>query len=129
MSAPAPLAFVYDRCATRNRRHLDMRLHACHAYVTDLGWVLASRGQWWDTGADALGTHRPALTTMVEAMQEAAGRREVLCLVHSWDRLATDGTHRLMLQQRIISAGGYTLTTFGESDRHTLRAVMAGRVS
>ncbi|WP_310713472.1 hypothetical protein [Streptomyces lydicus] len=75
------------------------------------------------------GAHRPALTAMAEAMREARGYREVLCLVHNWGRLASDDTHRLMLQQRIIQVGGYTMTTFGESDRHTLRAVPVGRQS
>ncbi|MGW8396330.1 recombinase family protein [Streptomyces lydicus] len=123
----APLVFIYDRCASRNHRDLDMRLVGCHTYVDRMGWALAGRGPWRDLGPDALSTHRPALATMAEAMQEAAGHREVLCLVHTWGRLATDETHRLVLQQRIIEAGGYTLTTFGESDRHTLRAVLVGR--
>ncbi|MFG2400790.1 serine integrase family protein [Streptomyces lydicus] len=123
----APLVFIYDRCATRNHRHLDMRLRGCHEYVDGMGWALAALGPWRDLGPDALSTHRPALTAMVSAMRTEAGYREVLCLVHNLNRLATDDTHRLVLQQRIIEAGGYTLTTFGESDRHTLRAVLVGK--
>ncbi|MFH8628436.1 hypothetical protein ACH4CC_00925 [Streptomyces lydicus] len=125
--AIAPLVFLYDRCASRNRRDLDMRLIGCHTYVDRMGWALAALGPWRDLGPDALSTHRPELTAMTEAMRQEAGSREVLCLVHTWGRLATDDTHRLVLQQRIIEAGGYTLTTFGESDRHSLRAVLVGR--
>ncbi|MGA5635099.1 hypothetical protein [Streptomyces lydicamycinicus] len=127
--AQAPLAFVYDRCASRNarsRRELDMRLTGCHAYTDRMGWVLAG-GLWRDFGADALAPRRPALAALAEAMQAEAARRPVLCLVHDWGRLATDDTHRFVLQQRIVSAGGWTATTFGESDVHTARAVLMGR--
>ncbi|MEW2436737.1 recombinase family protein [Streptomyces caniferus] len=125
----APLAFIYDRCASRDacsRRELDMRLLGCHAYADREGWVLAG-GPWLDHGADALSTHRPQLSMLVGAMQAEAGRRAVLCLVHDWGRLATDTTHRLRLQQRIVEAGGWTATAFGESDEHTVRAVLMGR--
>ncbi|GAA2309815.1 hypothetical protein OHT20_06535 [Streptomyces caniferus] len=125
--AQAPLAFVYDRCASsRTRRDLDMRLLACQAYVDRMRWVLAGR-RWLDLGAHALGTHRPAVAALTEAMRAEAGRRPVLCLVHTWGRLATDDTHRLQLQQRIIEAGGWTVTTFGESDEHAARAITAVR--
>ncbi|MFI9352522.1 recombinase family protein [Streptomyces lydicus] len=123
----APLVFIYDRCASRKERDLRSRLLGCHTYVDRMGWALAGHGPWLDLGPDALSTHRPALATMAEAMREAVGYREVLCLVHNLGRLATDATHRMVLQQRIIEAGGWTLTTFGESDRHTLRAVLVGR--
>ncbi|MDC7337839.1 hypothetical protein [Streptomyces lydicus] len=125
----APLVFLYDRCASRNQRDLRSRLLGCHTYVDRMGWALAGHSPWRDLGPDALSAHRPALTAMAAAMREARGYREVLCLVHNWGRLASDDTHRLMLQQRIIQVGGYTMTTFGESDRHTLRAVLVGRQS
>ncbi|WP_030991759.1 recombinase family protein [Streptomyces sp. NRRL S-1813] len=127
----APLAFVYDRCASRDlrtRRELEMRMVGCHASADREGWVLAG-GPWLDRGADALSTHRPQLSALLDSMQAEAGRREVLCLVHDWGRLATDTTHRLILQQRIIEAGGWSATTFGESDRHSIRAVLVGRQS
>ncbi|MEW1753930.1 hypothetical protein ACIQU1_32320 [Streptomyces angustmyceticus] len=122
LGTQAPLAFVYDRCASRQaRRDLDMRLLACQVYVD------RRRPPWLDLGAHALGTHRPALAALTEAMRAEAGRRPVLCLVHSWGRLATDDTHRQQLQQRIVSAGGWTVTTFGESDEHAARAIALGR--
>ncbi|MFF7410027.1 hypothetical protein [Streptomyces lydicus] len=123
----APLVFLYDRCASRNRRDLAQRLTGCYGYVDSMGWVLASGGPWLGRGAEALTTQRPQMTVMLDRMRAEAVYREVVCLVHTWGRLATDHTHRLVLQQRIIEAGGYTLTTFGESDRHTLRAVLVGR--
>lgn len=125
----APLAFVYDRCAGRAHRDVDMRLMGCHAYADGMGWVLAGGGPWLDRGADALTHHRPQLAEMLDRMRAEAARREVLCLIHSWGRLATDHTHRLVLQQRIIEAGGWTNTTFGESDRNSIRAVLVGRQS
>lgn len=126
----APLAFVYDRCASRSprpKRELEMRTMGCHAYADGMGWVLAGGGPWLDSGPDALTHHRPRLAAMLDLMREEAARREVVCLLHNWDRLATDHTHRLVLQQRIIEAGGWSATTFGESDRHSVRAVLVGR--
>ncbi|MFG2287264.1 recombinase family protein [Streptomyces sp. NPDC048595] len=123
-----PVVFIYDRCASRDqrtRRQLDMRLTACHDYVDRMRWVLAGQG-WIDRGPDALRTTRPQLTAMLEAMQAVAGQRKVLCLLHDWGRLATDTTHRLIFQQRIVENGGWTATTFGESDRWA-RAVLVGR--
>ncbi|MGW8398551.1 recombinase family protein [Streptomyces lydicus] len=123
----APLVLIYDRCASRNHRDLDLRLNGCHTYVDRMGWVLASGGPWLDRGADALTTQRPQMTVLLNRMRTEAPHREVVCLVHTWDRLATDHTHRLVLQQRIIEAGGWTCTTFGESDRYNLRSVLAGQ--
>lgn len=123
----APLAFVYDRCASRSaRRQLDMRLMGCHAYADRMGWVLAAGSPWRDFGVDALAPHRPALGDLVAAMRAEAARRPVLLLVHDWGRLATDDTHRQRLQQCIVEAGGWTATSFGESDEHAARAITAG---
>lgn len=55
MSAPAPLVFIYDRCATRNHRHLDMRLQGCHDYADRMGWVLAG----CDSSTTAAGAQAP----------------------------------------------------------------------
>ncbi|MFG2826132.1 recombinase family protein [Streptomyces sp. NPDC048434] len=124
------MAFVYDRCASRRgraRTELDMRLTGCHNYANATGWVLAGP-HWIDQRADALSTQRPQLAAMLDAMRAEASRREVLCLVHNWGRLATDSTHLLILQQRIVEAGGFTVTTFDESDRHSIRAVLVGRL-
>ncbi|REK90418.1 hypothetical protein DY245_10440 [Streptomyces inhibens] len=129
MTEHAPLAFVYDRCASRAHIDVDMRLTGCHSYADGMGWVLAGGGPWLDRGPDALTHHRPQLAAMLDRMRAEAARREVLCLIHSWGRLATDHTHRLVLQQRIIEAGGWTSTTFGESDRDSARAVLVGRQS
>ena len=129
MSSPAPLAFVYDRCTSRGlraRHELDMRRTGCHTYADDKGWVLA--GHWVDLGEYAMSTRRPQLGALLDAMRAEAGRRDVLCLIHTWGRLATDDTHRQQFQQRIIEAGGWTVTTFGETDRHSARAALAGRL-
>ncbi|WP_030798999.1 recombinase family protein [Streptomyces sp. NRRL S-337] len=126
----APLAYVYDRCASRDRRttrELDLRRMGCESYADRMGWVLA--GRWVDRGADAMSTHRPQLDELLGAMRGEAGRREVLCLIHNLGRLATDTTHRLVMQQRIIEAGGWTATTFDENDRHNFCAVLVGRQS
>ncbi|MBL1091143.1 MULTISPECIES: hypothetical protein [Streptomyces] len=128
MSAVAPLAFVYDRCASRGlraRSQLEMRMTGCHAYADGRGWALAG-GRWIDRGSDALSTQRPCLSALVDAMRAEAGRREVLCLVHNWGRLAADATHRLMFQRRIVEAGGWTCTTFGETDRRARAALAVG---
>ncbi|MFG3113350.1 recombinase family protein [Streptomyces sp. NPDC048197] len=126
----APLAFVYDRCTSRGvraRDELDMRLTGCHTYADGMGWVLASR--WVDLGAEAMRTERPQLAVLLDAMRKERGRREVLCLVHTWGRLATDDTHRQLLQRRIVEAGGWTCTTFGESDHHSARAALVDRLA
>ncbi|MFJ5678601.1 recombinase family protein [Streptomyces sp. NPDC093097] len=108
-----PLAFVYDRCASRSRRQLHMRLEGCRHYADRLGWVVA--GCWLDLGDHALSTHRPQLDTMLATMRTEADHREVVCLVHTWERLTTDTTHRQLLQRRIAETGAWAATTFGES--------------
>ncbi|WP_066939531.1 recombinase family protein [Streptomyces sp. NBRC 110611] len=107
-----PLAFVYDRCASRSRRQLRMRLAGCQHYADRMGWAVA--GHWCDFGDHALSTHRPQLAALLTAMRAAADHHEVLCLVHTLDRLATDGTHRQLLQQRVSEVGSRTITTFDE---------------
>ncbi|WP_310726907.1 recombinase family protein [Streptomyces sp. N2A] len=121
-SMQVPLAFIYDRCASNSYRQLGMRLAACRRYAKDAGWTLA--GRWCDLGDYALSMRRPQLSALVSAMRAAADHREVLCLVHTWERLATDATHRLLLQQRVVEAGGWAITTFGECDRY--RAFLLG---
>ncbi|MFF2807676.1 recombinase family protein [Streptomyces sp. NPDC058000] len=126
MTAPMPpLTFIYDRSASRSRRQLHMRLEGCRHYADGMGWAIA--GRWIDLGEHALTTHRPQLAALLTAMQTEADHREVLCLVHTWERLATDTTHRLLLQQRVIAAGGRTVTTFDEPNQPTPRAALVGR--
>ncbi|WP_043265897.1 recombinase family protein [Streptomyces sp. CT34] len=120
-----PLAFVYDRCASRSHRQLHMRLEGCHHYADRMGWDLA--GRWFDLGDHALSTYRPQLDTMLASMRTEAGHREVVCLVHTWERLATDATYRQLLRRRVIEVGGRTATTFGEYDRPTRSVVLLGR--
>lgn len=124
MSAPAPVAFIYDRCASRSYRQLEMRMTGCDGYADRMGWVPA--GRWIDLGEDALTAQRPKFGALLEAMQERAAEGEVLCLVHNWGRLSADGPERLAFQTRIVKAGGWSETTFGESDRHG-RALLVGR--
>ncbi|MGW7575950.1 recombinase family protein [Streptomyces sp. NPDC054765] len=114
MTATNPLVFVYDRSAGQAQRRLALRLAACRHYADEKGWSLV--GCWCDLGDHALSTHRPQLSALLAAMRAAADHREVLCLVHTWERPGTDAMHRLLLQQRVSEAGGRTVTTFGESD-------------
>ncbi|KOG53898.1 hypothetical protein ADK76_25785 [Streptomyces griseoflavus] len=44
---------------------------------------------------------------VLESMRTQARIRPVLCLVHTWDRLAHDGELRIARQQRVAQAGGY----------------------
>jgi hypothetical protein len=120
----APLAFVYDRCATRCQRHLDMRLMGCHAFADRKGWVLA--GRWLDLGDYALRLERPQFAVLVSALRKASARRDVVCLVHNWGRLGADHEDRLVFQQRIAEAGGHVVTAFDESDARA-PFVLAGR--
>lgn len=120
----APVALVYDRCASRSVRHLEMRLLGCDTYIDRMGWTMA--GRWVDLGEDALTEWRPKLDALLDAMREAAAQREVLCLVHTWERLAADAEYRMSLRKRVVEAGGWTETTFGESDRRG-RMLLAGR--
>ncbi|MFJ9417832.1 hypothetical protein ACIRPT_27285 [Streptomyces sp. NPDC101227] len=83
-----------------------------------MDWVLA--GRWTDLGSHALSTTRPQLAALLEAMRAESGRREVLCLVHNWGRLASTPVQRLALRRLVTEAGGWTTTTFGESDRKAL---------
>lgn len=122
--APAPVAFVYDRCASRFVRHLEVRLLGCDSYVDRMGWSMA--GRWIDLGEDALTVQRPKLVALLDAMRDAAAECEVLCLVHNWGRLAADDEHRMSLRKRVVDAGGWSETTFGESDRHG-RTLLVGR--
>lgn len=119
---PAPLAFVYDRCASRSHSHLDMRLIGCDAYADRRGWVLA--GRWLDLGDHALSEGRPQLAALIENMRET--RRPALCLIHNWGRLAVDNEQRLLIQQRIARAGGSVVTTFDESDILAHRVLAGG---
>ncbi|MEU7594939.1 recombinase family protein [Streptomyces sp. NPDC039022] len=119
-----PLAFIYDRNATRSHTILDMRLDGCRTYATRRGWQIAD--QWVDRGDDALADVRPRLGALLEIMAREARIRPVLCLVHSWDRLAHDSALRSALQQRVAMAGGFTATTFEESDERA-HAVLVGR--
>ncbi|KOG53171.1 hypothetical protein ADK76_28880 [Streptomyces griseoflavus] len=119
-----PLAFVYDRNATRSHAILDMRLDGCRTYAARRGWQIAD--QWIDRGDDALGPGRPRFTALLEIMRTQARIRPVLCLVHTWDRLAHDGDLRIALQQRVAQAGGYVATTFDESDERA-HVVLVGR--
>ena len=60
-------------------------------------------------------------------MRTAASSREVVCLVHNWDRLAHDVQHRIAIQQRIAQAGGYSATTFDESDQRARETLTRAR--
>ncbi|WP_032918165.1 recombinase family protein [Streptomyces rimosus] len=121
---PSPLAFLYDRNATRSHAILDMRLDGCRTYAARRGWQVA--GQWVDRGDDAINAVRPRFGALLELMNREVRIRPVICLVHSWGRLAHDSALRSALQQRVAQAGGHCATTFDESDDRT-RPALVGR--
>ncbi|MFH8404753.1 hypothetical protein ACH4FX_08240 [Streptomyces sp. NPDC018019] len=118
-----PLVFIYDRSATRSHSLLDLRLVGCQNYAARWGWEVV--GTWVDLGDHALGVERPQFGELLAAMRTQAERRKAVCLVHNWGRLAQDGEVRLRQQQRVAQAGGWTATTFDESDERR-RAVLSG---
>ncbi|KAA6221716.1 recombinase family protein [Streptomyces albofaciens JCM 4342] len=124
MTTPPPLAFIYDRNATRSSAYLDMRLDGCRNYATGKGWTIADH--WVDRGDDALTDTRPQLSALLEIMRMEARIRPVICLVHSWGRLAADPEQRIAFQQRVAQAGGFCATTFDESDERA-HAALVGR--
>ncbi|MEV8391890.1 MULTISPECIES: hypothetical protein [unclassified Streptomyces] len=113
-----PLTFIYDRHATDHRAPLDLRLDGCRNWAGLNGWELA--GIWFDLGDNALTDgHRPQFNGLCGAMETYAGAREVLCLVHTWERLTrTDALPAY--QRRVAAAGGYTATCLGDDDRQAL---------
>ncbi|MFF3276019.1 recombinase family protein [Streptomyces chrestomyceticus] len=126
MTTPPPLAFIYDRNIATSSPYLALRLNGCDHYAhLRHGWQVA--GVWIDRGQDALDpVHRPEFSALLEIMKTQAGRRPVICLVHTWDRLARDPDQRIALQQRVAQVGGYCATTFDESDERA-HAVLVGR--
>ncbi|MFE9886292.1 hypothetical protein [Streptomyces scopuliridis] len=133
-TASPPLAFIYDRHATEHRAPLDLRLDGCRNWAVLHGWEIA--GIWLDLGDTALTDwNRPQFNGLCGAMALYAGGREVLCLVHTWERLTRTGT-RTEYQRKVAAAGGYTATCLGEDDRWALstersaaQAGSGGRVS
>ncbi|MFH8591885.1 recombinase family protein [Streptomyces rimosus] len=109
-----PLVFIYDRNATGSSAYLDMRIEGCRNYAASRKWTVADH--WVDRGDDALADTRPQLSALLEILRREAGIRPVICLLHSWGRLAADPVHRIAFQQRVARAGGYCATTFNESD-------------
>ncbi|MFI0257770.1 recombinase family protein [Streptomyces sp. NPDC017056] len=125
MTTPTPLAFIYDRNATASSPYLNMRLDGCHNYAGQRrGWQVA--GDWIDRGDHALDTERPEFGALLEIMRTQAGRRQVICLVHTWDRLSRAPEQRIALQQRVALVGGYCATTFDETDERA-HTVLIGR--
>ncbi|MEV8396029.1 MULTISPECIES: hypothetical protein [unclassified Streptomyces] len=119
-TASSPLVFIYDRHATEHRAPLDLRLAGCRNWAALRDWEIA--GIWLDLGDNALTDgHRPQFNGLCGAMETYAGTREVLCLVHTWERLTrTDALPDY--QRRVAAAGGYTATCLGEDDRRALTA-------
>ncbi|MEV5596964.1 recombinase family protein [Streptomyces sp. NPDC052496] len=109
-----PLAFIYDRNATRSHAMLEMRVGGCRTYAEQQGWEVA--GVWADFGDEALGGERPELGALIGVLRRMVVGRRAFCLVHHWNRFAHDVEGRLALQRRVARAGGYSATTFGESD-------------
>ncbi len=116
---PPPLAFIYDRHASRTIAVLLLRLTACQEYAEEQGWEIA--GKWYDHGDHALlDDHRPKFDRMVRAL-EAAHRlgREVVCLIIHWDRLSRDDWNRRVFVRKVTLAGGWVETITGETSKDT----------
>jgi hypothetical protein len=113
-----PLAFIYDRHATKTTLVLDDRLARVKAYAKTRGWSI---GGWFvDTDDDALSdTSRPALDALCNTVASHTGGR--VCLIHDWDRLSRDPDARAKLLARVKDAGGWTATTDGHDDRDPIR--------
>lgn len=130
MTAPPPapppvLAYIYDRCATANQAHLDLRLAACTEHLVERGWTAA--GRFIDYGDNALTSDiRPAYDLMLRAMAEDAGRERV-CLVFDWGRLSHDVGHRQEFVHAALGVGAWLATVHGESVR--IGAVPDGRLT
>ncbi|MFD7089110.1 hypothetical protein ACFV94_15065 [Streptomyces sp. NPDC059896] len=117
-TAPPPLVLVYDRRATKHHAPLGLRLDGCRNRAALHGWEIA--GIRLDLGDTALTDgHRPQFHGLCGAMAAYADRREVLCLVHTWQRLTrTDA--RPEYQRKVATARGYTATCLGEDDRRVV---------
>ncbi|MET9294907.1 hypothetical protein [Streptomyces sp. NPDC003077] len=127
-AALRPLAFIYDRDATRAHRLLDMRVDGCRNYAKRRDWDIA--GTWLDRGTIALSCDvRPGFSSLLDHMGKASPTRKVLCLIHNWDRYANDRSSRTIFQQRIALAGGYTATTFDETDLSDVVALVGRQQS
>lgn len=117
-NTPSPLVFVYDRNAGRSRHFLELRIAGCKNTATRYAWEVA--GEWIDRGDDALDdvpSLRPRFMEMAGQMAAATEQgRPVLCLVHNWDRLSRSSDRRAQFQRLVAVAGGWTVTTFGETD-------------
>ncbi|MGI5143715.1 MULTISPECIES: recombinase family protein [unclassified Streptomyces] len=124
-SAEAPLAFVYDRCATTNLAMLELRLAALAEYVEERHWRLG--GRFVDYGDDALiRDMRPQFEQLLAAIESHPGQ-ERLCLVFNWGRLSHDVEHRQTFTHRVLGVGGWLETLDGESAR--IGSVPDGRLT
>src|SRR5690348_4192326 len=114
---PTPLAFVYDRHATRTRAILQLRLEACRAYAEAKGWPIV--GEWIDIGDHALlDEKRPEFDECLARLLAAHdGGQPVVILVHDWDRLSHDRAQRAIYSRRVELAGGWIETTAGQTSR------------
>jgi DNA invertase Pin-like site-specific DNA recombinase len=118
-TAPAPpLAFIYDRHATKTTVMLDERITKAKTYALNHGMQI---GGWFvDTGDDALSdTNRPALGALCNTMASHTGDK--VCLIHDWNRLSRDPEARTALRLRIKAAGGWTVTVDGQDDREPVQ--------
>ncbi len=114
-----PLAFIYDRHASRTLAVLLLRLTACQEYAEEQGWEIA--GKWYDHGDHALlDDHRTKFDRMLNALQVAhRSGREVVCLVFDWDRLSRDDGNRRVFVRKVTFTGGWVETITGETSKGT----------
>ncbi|WP_269858341.1 recombinase family protein [Streptomyces sp. RPT161] len=122
------LAFIYDRCATKNTTELERRLTVCADYVSSHGWGF---GGWWrDDGDYALtNDHRPAFDTLLRAMRATADGPRRVCLIHDWDRLSRDQAARGVMTRRVLLEGGWVETCTGEKCTPDGRYTQVGRLT
>jgi DNA invertase Pin-like site-specific DNA recombinase len=109
----APLAFIYDRCATANTTALELRLQVCQEYVTKHGCEF---GGWWvDTGDQALTVHqRPAFDRLLDTMRSTPFGTPRVCLIHDRDRISRDAYASNIFTRRVLLSDGWVETCLGE---------------
>ncbi|MDT3397366.1 recombinase family protein [Streptomyces sp. B1866] len=112
--APAPLVFIYDRCATQYQEELVERIARCQEYAREHRWEIA--GSWTDFADDALSARRPQWYSMADQMARFAAGRPVVCLVPDWHRISHDAATRQDLCRAVRMAGGHCETLAGQTD-------------
>ncbi|MEU6173961.1 recombinase family protein [Streptantibioticus parmotrematis] len=124
----SPVAYVYDRHATRAIGMLNARMDACTIYMEAKGW--RGGGRWLDVGDDALSDdRRPAYDALLRTVHAAGSDVRRVVLVHDWDRLSRDPAACGLLTRRVLTLGAWVETTFGEQRRPDGTLVQRARLN